>query len=66
MQGVARMLRGIQTIQGNTRKPTALKVTEIHELTRDSLGHLYASAKARKVSPCILATGIHRHMYCNQ
>lgn len=53
MQEVARMLQEIQTTRWNMRKPTVLKVTEMHELTLDSPGHPCASAKARKVRSSI-------------
>lgn len=62
MQEVARMLQAIQTTRWNMRKPTVLKVTEMHELTHDSPGHPCASAKARKVRDSILTTSIHRKM----
>lgn len=62
MQEVARMLQATRTTRWNMRKPTVLKVTEMHELTHDSLGHPCVSAKARKVRNSILTTSIHVHI----
>lgn len=62
MQEVARMLQEIQTTRWNMRKPTALKVTEMHELTHGSPGHPCVSAKARKVRNRILTSSFHRKM----